>query len=244
MTDDLGIELEELRDPGREPDRTEADRGGDPELAGRLVLRIGQPGAGGRKLGEDVMGGAVEELALLGQDQAAGVAVEQRHLEVLLERADLAADRRLRQAQIMAGMGEAAGLGDRVEDPELVPIHRPSAPSLARVFTRRLRSSCHGVASHLSASSAAMQPRPAAVTAWRKTSSVTSPAANTPGTGVAVEFGAVIDVAPGFIGSWPTNNSVAGAWPIATKTPSVGNSIDFAGLYIAEPSPGDHLRIA
>ena len=31
---------------------------------------------------------------------------------------------------------------------------------------------------------------PAAVTAWRKASSVTSPAANTPGTLVAVEYGA------------------------------------------------------
>ena len=140
---DLGIELEELRDPGREPDRTEADRGGDPELAGRLVLRIGQPSAGGGKLGEDVMGGAVENLALLGENETPGMAVEQRHLEVLLERADLAADRRLRQAQIMAGMGEAAGIGHRVKDSELVPIHRPC--TVLGTSTRRLRSSCHGV---------------------------------------------------------------------------------------------------
>src|SRR5690349_13653191 len=34
---------------------------------------------------------------------------------------------------------------------------------------------------YFSASSAAMQPSPAAVTAWRKISSATSPAANTPG---------------------------------------------------------------
>ena len=46
-------------------------------------------------------------------------------------------------------------------------------------------------ASQRSASSAAMQPMPAAVTAWRHTSSVTSPAANTPGMLVTVEFGAV-----------------------------------------------------
>jgi hypothetical protein len=37
-----------------------------------------------------------------------------------------------------------------------------------------------------------MQPRPAAVTAWRKTSSVTSPAAKTPGTLVTVESGAEV----------------------------------------------------
>ncbi len=42
-----------------------------------------------------------------------------------------------------------------------------------------------------SASSAAMQPIPAAVTAWRKILSLTSPAAKTPGTLVLVESGAV-----------------------------------------------------
>ncbi len=37
-----------------------------------------------------------------------------------------------------------------------------------------------------------MQPMPAAVTAWRKTLSLTSPAANTPATEVRVESGAVL----------------------------------------------------
>ena len=40
-----------------------------------------------------------------------------------------------------------------------------------------------------------MQPMPAAVTAWRKISSLTSPAANTPGMDVAVESGAVMQIA-------------------------------------------------
>src|SRR5215471_18889409 len=46
-------------------------------------------------------------------------------------------------------------------------------------------------AKNFSASSAAMQPIPAAVTAWRKILSLTSPAAKTPGTLVFVESGAV-----------------------------------------------------
>ena len=49
--------------------------------------------------------------------------------------------------------------------------------------------------SHFSASSAAMQPVPAAVTAWRNTLSCTSPAANTPGTDVRVLPGSVRDIA-------------------------------------------------
>jgi hypothetical protein len=36
---------------------------------------------------------AVEQLALLGQDQAAGMAVEQRDVEAFFERGDLARDR-------------------------------------------------------------------------------------------------------------------------------------------------------
>lgn len=46
-------------------------------------------------------------------------------------------------------------------------------------------------ASQRSASSAAMQPMPAEVTAWRKIGSAMSPAAKTPGTPVAVEPGTV-----------------------------------------------------
>ena len=46
-------------------------------------------------------------------------------------------------------------------------------------------------ANHFTASNAAKQPVPAAVTAWRKILSCTSPAAHTPSTSVAVESGLV-----------------------------------------------------
>ena len=91
---DLGIELDELPEPRRQPDRAEA------EVAVTLSWPVGwsllsASCASASELGEDLVRGAVEQLALLGQDQAAGVAVEQRHVEALLERADLAADRGL-----------------------------------------------------------------------------------------------------------------------------------------------------
>src|SRR5262249_29026081 len=110
-------------------------------------------------------------------------AVEQRDAEALLQRADLAAHRRLAQVQRLARMGEAAGLGDRVEDAQLVPVHGHSAACAAAWPAST-------AARKRSASNAAMQPVPAAVTAWRNTLSCTSPAANTPGTRVRVEFGA------------------------------------------------------
>ena len=138
------------------------------------------------ELGEDLARRAVEQLALLGQDQSARVAVEQRHAQALLERADLAAHRRLAEIQRLAGMGEAAGLGDGMEDPQLVPIHAGHA-----AYSAALKEAASSAARNFSASSAAMQPMPAAVTAWRKILSRTSPAAKTPGMSVAVESGRV-----------------------------------------------------
>ena len=79
--------------------------------------------------------------------------------------------------------------------------HLPPRPAGSDASGRRLYSAAAAAAAadsspclaamNLSASSAAMQPMPAAVTAWRKTRSLTSPAAKTPGMLVAVESGAV-----------------------------------------------------
>ena len=80
-------------------------------------------------------------------------------VEVLFQRADLPADGRLRQCEFVARMGEAAGVRHGVKDPELVPIHG----SYSAAFWCWLCWLC----SQRSASSAAMQPMPAAVTAWR-----------------------------------------------------------------------------
>ena len=62
--------------------------------------------------------------ALLGEDQAAGMAMKQRDAEILLKPAHLPGDRRLAHIQRLAGVGEGPGLRGRLEDAELVPIHR------------------------------------------------------------------------------------------------------------------------
>ena len=56
-------------------------------------------------------------------------------------------------------------------------------------------------------------------------SSVTSPAAKTPGTFVAVDFGAVTMYPEGLISTCPLNIAVAGAWPMAMNTPSTASSL-------------------
>ena len=76
-----------------------------------------------RQPAQHIRDGGEKQLAFVGQGQAAGMALEERRGNLLLQRTDLAADGRLRQAQRLAGMGEAAGARHRVEDAKFVPIH-------------------------------------------------------------------------------------------------------------------------
>ena len=96
------------------------------------------------ELDQHVAGGAEEILALLGQDQAAGMAMEEGDAEILLKRAHLPAHRRLAHVERLAGMGERAGLRGRLENAELVPVHSgrrllrqmPCRPLRARLAAR------------------------------------------------------------------------------------------------------------
>ena len=118
-----GIEVEELGDPLRQPDRPEADGRRHLEVAGRPLARLDEAGAGGLEPHPHVARRPEQQVALLGQDQAAGMAVEERGLQLALEGADLPADRGLAEAEIVPGAREAASFGDRIENPDLVPIH-------------------------------------------------------------------------------------------------------------------------
>src|SRR6185437_8775912 len=95
----LGIKVEKLADARGEPGRAERDRGGDLQRPFWPVLRFRQHRLGHGKLCEDLARGAIEQVALLGEDEAAGMAMKQRHGEAFLERADLPADRRLAQIE-------------------------------------------------------------------------------------------------------------------------------------------------
>ena len=68
-----------------------------------------------------------------GQDQAARVPVEQRHLQRLLQRGNLAGDRGLAKVQRVAGMRETARLGHSVEHAQLIPVHPLCLSHRARV---------------------------------------------------------------------------------------------------------------
>ena len=137
---DVGIEIDEFAEPRRQPVDADARRRGHAQIAVRPLAAVGQFGARRFELHEHVVRGAIQQLALLGQDQAAGVAMKQRDRQLLFERADLARDRRLRQPELLAGMREAARLGGGVKYLQLVPVHRHlSSPARSGQRIRLLR---------------------------------------------------------------------------------------------------------
>ncbi len=164
---DVGIEIDELAESRGEPVQADTGRGRDPQLSVGPLLAVGQLGARRFELHEYVVRGVVQQLALLGEDEPAGMAVEQRDAELLLERRHLPRHCRLRQAELLARMGEAAGLGSGVKDLELIPVHAHRRFHRTAHSAARAGSASPCAARKRSDSSAAMQPWPAAVTAWR-----------------------------------------------------------------------------
>ena len=80
----------------------------DLEFAGGVLARLGELRARALQPLSHLAGGAPEQFALLGEDQAARMAVEQRRTQLPLKRADLPADGRLTQAENIASLREAA----------------------------------------------------------------------------------------------------------------------------------------
>src|SRR5262245_25680732 len=74
---DVRIKVEELAEPRRKPVHADARRGRHLELAIGPLAAVRELGARRFELHEDFVGRAVEQLALLSEDQPAGVAVKQ-----------------------------------------------------------------------------------------------------------------------------------------------------------------------
>ena len=79
--------------------------------------------AHGVELEDHVAHGAEQHFALLGQNEAASVAMKQWRAEVGLQRSDLPADRRLAEAQRLARMRKRPSVRGRLKDAQLIPIH-------------------------------------------------------------------------------------------------------------------------
>ena len=131
---DIGIKLAEFRQARRQPGGAEAGIGGDFQQAMRLFTRIGQAQAGALQPHQHLLHRAKKHFALLGQQKPARMTMKQRSLEVIFQRRDLAADRRLAQVQRLTGMGEGPGGGRGVKNAQLVPVHPAPAPMPTPVY--------------------------------------------------------------------------------------------------------------
>src|SRR5207248_1631505 len=110
--------------------------------------------------------GSMKKLALFGEYEPTRMPVKQRHPEFALERRDLPRYRGLGKPQLLSGMGEASGFCGSMKNLELVPIHDRLVAQQAHSAAMR-GSAAPCAARKRSASSAAMHPCPAAVTACR-----------------------------------------------------------------------------
>src|SRR6185295_8103919 len=126
-----------------------------------------------RQARENVADGGVQHFAFVRERQSARVTLEKRRRDFFFERTDLSADGRLAERQHLARVRETASRGHGVEDAKLVPVHillpswrRSLASTILRVQCKvHDRSFQCAPARKRSASSAAMQPMAAAVTA-------------------------------------------------------------------------------
>ena len=95
MDFDFGILRQEFVQPRQQPIGADAVAGGDLQRAARRVMDVLERFLRRRQPGQHVGDRRVEQLAFVGQGQAAGMALEQRRGDFFFQRADLAADRRL-----------------------------------------------------------------------------------------------------------------------------------------------------
>ena len=126
---DIRVEIEKLAEARREPDAAQRDIRRDLQFAIRLLAAIREAEARLFQLRDEFARRAEQHLALLGEHEAARMAMEQRHVEFVLERRDLPRYRRLRQTQHFAGPREAARLRRGIENPDPIPIHAALQPA-------------------------------------------------------------------------------------------------------------------
>lgn len=107
-----------------------AAAGIDAQHALRRILRLGQTALHLLQIRQPFHRILVIAFAFAGDRHAAGGALEQFGLQVILQILDQLGDRRFRHAQRIGGAGKAAGFHDAVKDPdsEQMMVHRFSTP--------------------------------------------------------------------------------------------------------------------
>ena len=126
----FGIGVGEMRQARRKPGRAERDRRCDLEIADDLFARVFQRRFRDHRGARHFAGELAQRHAWAGEQQAARVALKQRHAHAVFQRGDLAADGGLADPELFGRRREASGLGGVVEGFKFVPVHQwSSAPN-------------------------------------------------------------------------------------------------------------------
>src|SRR6266849_7568821 len=120
---DIRIEVDKFAQSRGKPMYPDADGRGHPEFPVRALAAVREFGPRRFKLHEYVVRRSIEQFALFGQNETAGMTMKQRNRQFLLKRADLARHRGLRQTELLTGVGKTARLCSCVENFQFVPIH-------------------------------------------------------------------------------------------------------------------------
>src|ERR671910_759070 len=124
---DAGIRLLKLAEQERKHRGARPGRAADLEPTRELALPLARDLLEERLFErEQPLRTPVEPLSRLGRLDPAPRAIEQPLPEALLERANLEADRRLRYAQLLGRLREAASVDDGAEGRQLAGIHKES----------------------------------------------------------------------------------------------------------------------
>jgi hypothetical protein len=122
---DLGMELLKLAQQARQDAPAGAGRSADLEPARQLALGLLAELREQLLLERDeALRTAVEPEARFGRLDPPSGAIEELLADALLERADLQADSRLGNSELVRGLGEAPTLDHRAEGGELLRIHK------------------------------------------------------------------------------------------------------------------------
>jgi hypothetical protein len=97
--------------------------GGQGQATAHFAGEVGQGAAGIIQHVENLVGPRQQGAAGFGQADFTAQAVEQPHVQLLLQPGDAFADGRLGQVQAFAGAGEAAGFGDGDKGIEVGQVH-------------------------------------------------------------------------------------------------------------------------
>src|SRR5262249_51979480 len=103
------------------------------------VAVLGEPAPPLFELPAPLPGELEQPLTRRRRTRAACAAHEERDADLVLERADLLADRGLAQVELLAGTSEAANLDDRLEDAELLRLEHVLARKKANRMPDRRR---------------------------------------------------------------------------------------------------------